>query len=114
MRNGSSSRRLAVKHDGGPIGATGEGRRTRMSDTVIGVLGGSGVAAVITLLGSLLFRWLDHRTGRKSTLDKRLERIGVKRLPRSALRRVVKAKHIYDREDLDRRCYALGNGNLDA
>jgi len=97
-----------------------------MSDTVIGVLGGSGVAAVITLLGSLLFRWLDHRTGCKSAWDKRLGALehGVQASLRDRLRYLgktyVKAGHISldDREDLlamHSAYHALGgNGNLDA
>lgn len=97
-----------------------------MSDTVIGVLGGSGVAAVITLLGSLLFRWLDHRTGRKSTMDKRLGAIekGFQASMRDRIRclgRVyVQQQHISltDREDLivmhDAYHELGGNGNLDA
>ena len=97
-----------------------------MSDTVIGVLGGSGVAAVITLLGSLLFRWLDHRTGRKSTLDKRLSAIekGFQASMRDRIRHLgrvyVQQQHISltDREDLivmHDAYHALGgNGNLDA
>ena len=89
------------------------------------ILTGSSAAALVTMLGALLTRWIDHRAGRRNDTDRRLSvlEVGLRSILRDRIRYLGKSYLRQGRIDLDDRddliamhdaYHALGgNGNLD-